>query len=286
MYAEAARPSARPRPAVLRRHHRRLRGARRAARARRGGRRRARTGRGAAPRARTRTRVMRAFAAAGDVRGDAALAARRAELARRAARGAAPARRALRLAPSQQSRVLGGHCPTRPPPPPPPPWRRFARLLRRLGAAVEAEVVMCEAEAKAAAGDAAGAPARESASKRRAAAAPRQGSARPVHAPIDSLFVKDIVGEGVRRQARVESGGAARSPRPSRTRRPERRKKGRLSARKRAFASAHGAAAEAAARESRGRGLDFSAENRRQPEHHAGARPDRQRVGIRVSGRG
>ena len=141
--------------------------------------------------------VMRAFAAAGDVRGVAALAARlEAELARRAARR----RRRPRGAPAARAESGPGSLGSLSDASSAAAAASMGGDLRgsfgSLGAAVEAEVVMCEAEAKAAAGDAAGARGALERLKRL-----DYGSASKVLRDrstelLVSLFVKDIVGKG------------------------------------------------------------------------------------------
>ena len=127
--------------------------------------------------------VMRAFAAAGDVRGVATLAARlEAELAGRAARRRrrrSPARAASGSDASSAAAAasLGGDL----------------RGSFALGAAVEAEVVMCEAEAKAAAGDAAGARGALERLKRLDYGASSKVLRDRSTELLVSLFVKDIV---------------------------------------------------------------------------------------------
>ena len=134
--------------------------------------------------------VMRAFAAAGDVRGVATLAARlESELAGRAARRRRPSRESLSdsdsVSPASSAASsaaaaasLGGDM----------------RGSFSLGAAVEAEVVMCEAEAKAAAGDAAGARGALERLKRLDYGASSKVLRDRSTELLVSLFVKDIVG--------------------------------------------------------------------------------------------
>ena len=135
--------------------------------------------------------VMRAFAAAGDVRGVATLAARlESELAGREARRCRPSRVSSLSASDSVSPAssaassaaaaasLGGDM----------------RGSFSLGAAVEAEVVMCEAEAKAAAGDAAGARGALERLKRLDYGASSKVLRDRSTELLVSLFVKDIVG--------------------------------------------------------------------------------------------
>ena len=227
--------------------------------------------------------VMRAFAAAGDVRGVAALAARlEAELAR--PRGAR--RRRPRGAPAARAESGPGSLGSLSDASSAAAAASMGGDLRGsfgfLGAAVEAEVVMCEAEA-AAAGDAAGARGALERLKRL-----DYGSASKVLRDrstelLVSLFVKDIVGKGSEsgrssQEATRDAATVADGDAPFDKKKPfdEKRACG-------SWGRARGGGGVFA---SRGRGSRLLRREDASLEHHAGAGPDRQRVGIRVSGRG
>ena len=226
--------------------------------------------------------VMRAFAAAGDVRGVAALAARLERSSPAARRRGGGAGAALRGSRRVGSRVLGVTV------------RRVLRRRRRLDGRRFARLLRLSGRGrgggggdvggggeKAAAGDAAGARGALERLKRL-----DYGSASKVLRDrstelLVSLFVKDIVGKGSEsgrssREATRDAATVADGDAPFDAPFDE----NALAA---ASARARGGGGVFA---SRGRGSRLLRREDASLEHHAGAGPDRQRVGIRVSGRG